>query len=230
MNALRHQLLDAAGVEHGFGVRGVAPPPGLRRPRQVHGASVTQASACAGADAPRADAIVSALPGVPVGVVTADCVPILVAAESGAAVAAIHAGWRGLASGVIAAGIGALRAESGGEARLVAAIGPHIGGCCYEVDEPVLEALAPTFGGDLAAALRPARPAHAWLVLGRLAHTALLRAGLAPSALGQLPRACTHCDPVRFHSYRREGASAGRLHHFIAARGGPGLTRGGEAP
>jgi YfiH family protein len=220
MNALRHALLDAIGVEHGFGVRGLAPPSGLRRPQQVHGARVAQASACAGARPPQADAIVSALPGVPVGVVTADCVPILVAAEGGAAVAAIHAGWRGLANGVIAAGIEALRGEAGRDARLVAAVGPHIGGCCYEVDDPVLTALEPVFGGDLAAALRPARSGHAWLDLGRLARAALLRAGLAPSALGQLPGACTRCDPVRFHSYRREGAAAGRLHHHIAARGG----------
>ena len=218
MNALRHPLLDAVGVEHGFGVRGLAPPPGLRQPQQVHGARVVQAAGCVGAAAPRADAVVSALPGIPVGVVTADCVPILVATDGGTAVAAIHAGWRGLACGVVAAAIEALRAESGGGLHLVAAIGPHIGACCYEVDEPVLEALAPTFGGDLAAALRPARPGHAWLDLGRLAHTALLRAGLAPSAVGLLPRACTGCDPVRFHSYRREGASAGRLHHFIQAR------------
>jgi len=219
VKALRHALLDAARVEHGFGVRGLAPPPGLRRPQQVHGAGVAQAAACLGEAIPAADAVVSALPGVPVGVVTADCLPILVATEAGTAVAAIHAGWRGLACGVIPAAIEALRAESGGAPRLVAAIGPHIGACCYEVDEPVLEALAPAFGGDFAAALRPSRPGHAWLDLGRLAHTALLRAGLAPSALGTLPRACTRCDPVRFHSYRREGAAAGRLHHFIAARG-----------
>jgi len=154
VNALRHELLDAVGVEHGFGVRGLAPPPGLRRPQQVHGNRVAQAAGCVGAAAPRADAVVSALPGVPVGVVTADCVPILVATDAGTAVAAIHAGWRGLACGVVAAAIEALRAESGGAVRLVAAIGPHIGACCYEVDEPVLEALAPTFGGDLAAALR----------------------------------------------------------------------------
>ena len=219
MNARRHPLLEAVGVVHGFGLRGLAPPPGLRRPQQVHGASVAQAAGCVGAAAPRADAVVSALPGVPVGVVTADCVPILVAADGGRAVAAIHAGWRGLACGVVAAAIEALRAESGAAPHLVAAIGPYIGACCYEVDEPVLEALAPTFGGDLAAALRPARPGHAWLDLGRLAHTALLHAGLSPSALGRVPRACTRCDPVRFHSYRREGAAAGRLHHYIAARG-----------
>ena len=134
--------------------------------------------------------------------------------------AAIHAGWRGLACGVIAAGIEALRAEAGGAARLVAVIGPHIGACCYEVDEPGAGgARAAASARSLAAALRPARPGHAWLDLGRLAHTALLRAGLAPSALGRVPRACTRCDPVRFHSYRREGAAAGRLHHFIEARG-----------
>jgi YfiH family protein len=221
VNALRHALLEAAGVRHGFGVRGLAPPPGLRRPQQVHGARVARAAECTGDASPAADAVVSRLPDVPVGVVTADCVPILAAAQDGSAVAAIHAGWRGLACGVVAAGIEALRAESEGAARLVAAIGPHIGACCYEVDEPVLEALEPGFGPDLARALRPGRPAHAWLDLGRLASTALLRAGLAPDALGALPRACTCCHPERFHSYRREGVSAGRLYHFVAARGGP---------
>jgi hypothetical protein len=158
---------------------------------------------------------------VPIGVVTADCVPILVATQTGAAVAAIHAGWRGLACGVVEAGIAALRAGAEGSPRLVAAIGPHIGACCYEVDEPVLSALAPGFGKDLAAALRPGRPGHAWLDLGQLTRTALLRAGVAPDTLGLLPHACTRCHPERFHSYRREGVSAGRLYHFIAARGAP---------
>ena len=221
MNALRHELLDATGVSHGFGVRGLAPPPGLRRPKQVHGASVARAEDCGEDAAPDADAVLSSLPGVPVGVVTADCVPILVATQTGSAVAAIHAGWRGLACGVVEAGIAALRAGSEGSPRLVAAIGPHIGGCCYEVDEPVLSALAPGFGKDLATALRPGRPGHAWLDLGQLTRTALLRAGVAPDALGQLSGACTRCHPERFHSYRREGVSAGRLYHFIAARGVP---------
>jgi hypothetical protein len=222
VKALRHALLDATGALHGFGVRGLAPPSGLRRPQQVHGAAVARAQGCAGATPPEADAVVSALAGVPIGVVTADCLPILVATGGGEAVAAIHAGWRGLARGVVAAGIAALRAEPGGSARLVAVIGPHIGACCYEVDEPVLAALAPVFRERLGAALRPARPGHAWLDLAALAREALLEAGLEPEALGQLEHACTHCDPARFHSYRREGASAGRLHHFIAAR--PGQT------
>ncbi len=226
MSGLRHPLLAAVGVTHAFGERELAPPPGLRRPRQVHGARVARAEDCAGDAAPDADAIVSALAGVPIGVVTADCVPILAASEDGQAVAAIHAGWRGLANGVIAAGIEALRSQAGSEQRLVAVIGPHIGACCYEIDEPVWAALAPTFRGELEAALRPARPGHAWLDLGRLAHGALLRAGLAEGSLGKLSRACTHCEPLRFHSFRRDGAGAGRLHHFIQASG-PGLTHGG---
>ena len=228
MSGLRHALLDAAGVTHAFGERGMEPPPGLRRPRQVHGARVVSAADCAGDPAPEADAVVSGLAGVPVGVVTADCVPILVASAGGERVAAIHAGWRGLANGVIGAGIAALRAEAG-DAELVAVVGPHIGACCYEIDAPVLAALAPVFGDAFLAALRPSRPGHARLDLGRLAHTALLRAGLAQSALGALAGACTHCEPLRFHSYRRDGARAGRLHHYIAANG-RGLTHGGQPP
>ena len=229
MSRLRHALLDAVGVEHAFGERGFAPPPELRRPRQVHGARVARAADCVGAAAPEADAVVSALAGVPVGIVTADCVPILAASGGGEVVAAIHAGWRGLGCGVIAAGIEALRSEVGSAARLVAVVGPHIGACCYEVDAPVLAALAPRFGEELDAALRPSRAGHAWLDLGRLAWLALRHAGLDSSSLGSLPSACTRCDAVRFHSYRREGAAAGRLHHFIEARGS-GLTRGGEPP
>ena len=217
MNPLRHPLLDATGVMHGFGVRGFAPPPGLRRPKQVHGTRVARAEDCADDAAPDADVVLSSLPGVPIGVVTADCVPILVATQTGETVAAIHAGWRGLAGGVVEAGIAALRAIPGSP-RLVAAIGPHIGPCCYEVDEPVLAALAPGFGKDLSAALRSGRPGHAWLDLGQLTGTSLLRSGVAPDALGQLAGSCTRCHPERFHSYRREGVSAGRLYHFIAAR------------
>jgi YfiH family protein len=219
MNALRHPLLEEAGVLHGFGVRGFSPPPGLRRPKQVHGVQVARAEECSDDAAPDADVVLSSLPGVPIGVVTADCVPILVATQTGETVAAIHAGWRGLAGGVVEAGIAALRAGTPGSPRLVAAIGPHIGPCCYEVDEPVLAALAPGFGKDLAAALRPGRPGHAWLDLGQLTRTSLLRSGVAPDAFGELVGACTRCHPERFHSYRREGLSAGRLYHFIAARG-----------
>jgi YfiH family protein len=215
---IRHPLLDRCRVEHGFGVRGAAGPPGLVRPMQVHGAAVATQEECARAAPREADAVVSSAAGVPVGVATADCVPILVATERARAVAAIHAGWRGLARGVVRAGVDALRQLAGPSEELVAVLGPHIGPCCYEVDAPVLEALAERFSGTLAEALAPAREGHAMLDLGVLVRSDLAAAGIAPAATGALAGACTCCDPVRFHSYRRDGPGCGRLQHFIAAR------------
>lgn len=213
---MRHPLLDSAGVVHGFGSRSTPPPAGLLRPRQVHGSRVVSGRACAHEPAPEADAVVSGEAGIPVGVVTADCVPILMASESGRAVGAIHAGWRGLARGVVAAGVDALRHLCPDEA-LVAAVGPHIGPCCYEVDDPVLDALAPGFPGGIGFAKRPSRAGHARLDLGALASRALELAGLPRAAHGSVPDACTSCDARRFHSYRRDGSRAGRLVHHIAA-------------
>jgi YfiH family protein len=212
---LRHPLLSDRGIAHGFGVRGSASPEGVLRPRQVHGRAIVSAAACRERPAPAADGVVCAEPGVAVGVVTADCLPILAASGAGRVVAAIHAGWRGLAGGVVAEGIDALRRSAGG-ARIVVAIGPHIGACCYEVDAPVIDALTHAFGA-IDDALRPTRPGHALLDLGSLAARALERSGVAVDDIGRLPGACTRCDALRFHSYRRDGPRAGRLVHYIAA-------------
>jgi YfiH family protein len=215
MEALRHELLP---VEHGFGVRGMPRPEGLVQPKQVHGAGVARVEQGAALPA-EADAIVTAQSGVCIGVVTADCVPILVSAEDGSAVAAIHAGWRGLAAGVIEAGVSALRAET--DASLVAVIGPHIGACCYEVDAPVIGGLHARFGDQTDAALRAVatKPGHAMLELAKLAEVDLERAGLRPGDTARLEvggaAACTQCDAERFDSYRRDGEAAGRLMHFI---------------
>lgn len=214
---LRSPLLAGCGVAHGFGERGAMPPEGVRRPKQVHGATVTTAAACAGPSPPDADAIVSDVADLPVAVVTADCVPILIAAADGRAVAAVHAGWRGLATGVIRSGVDALRELADG-APLVAVAGPRIGACCYEVDAPVLDGLRARFGDALASAVRPTRPEHVALDLGRLARVELERAGLAPDAIDLIADVCTRCDAERFHSYRREGSRSGRLLHFVTAR------------
>jgi len=206
---LEHPLLAAAGVRHGFGLRTSPPRGDVRRPVQVHGAAVV----CADAEGAlgEADAALATRPGVAVGVVTADCVPVLVAA--GGAVAAVHAGWRGLAGGVIPGALEALAGRAPGRA-LVAAIGPCIGPCCYEVDEPVLDAMRRRFGAALDGALSPTRPGHARLDLTALAHEALRAAG---ATVGVIPGACTRCDAARFHSFRRDGAAAGRLLSWIEA-------------
>jgi YfiH family protein len=210
---IEHPLLRACGVPHGFGTRADAPPTGLLRPRQVHGAAVARAEDCAAGV--EADAVVAATAGQPIGVVTADCVPILAASADGRAVAAIHAGWRGLAAGVIGAGIDALR-RAAPRAAVSAVIGPHIGLCCYEIDAPVLDALR-YFDADLDAATIASRPGHRRLDLGALSRAALLRAGVSRDAIGAVAGACTRCDVDRFHSHRRDGSRAGRLVHWIAA-------------
>jgi YfiH family protein len=221
---LRDEQLVQSGIPHGFGVRGAPAPSPLACPRQVHGAGVAEALACLREPRPAADAVVSTTPGLAVGVVTADCVPILLARCDGRAVVAVHAGWRGLACGVVGAGVEALRrATEATPIRLVAAIGPHIGPCCYEVDGAVLDALAERHRAGLERALRPSRAGHAMLDLGALARDALVAAGVARGSLGEAAARCTSCDARRFHSYRRDGPSAGRLVHFVAAaeRGGP---------
>jgi len=227
-------LVDArlaqSGASHGFDLREVEAAAGVVRPRQVHGAAVVSLAQCRdAAGRPEADAVVSTTPGVRIGIVSADCVPLLLAARDGSAVAAVHAGWRGLACGVIGAGVRALAAAAGvAPADLLAGIGPHIGSCCYEVDAPVLDALRQRFADRLQATLLPSRAGHALLDLGALTRAALEREGLPSGAVGEAAGLCTHCDPRHFHSYRRDGARAGRMVHYIAARpaqaGSPGIA------
>jgi YfiH family protein len=222
--AIRHPLLEAEGVTHGFGVKGAPVPRGMARPRQVHGVAVADLEPSGGLTHEEADAVVSALPARPIGIVTADCVPVLAAAAGGGAVAAIHAGWRGLAAGVVEAAIERLARVAGPGAQLVAVIGPRIGPCCYEVDEPVLSALRVRFDADLERATSPTSPGHAVLDLGGLVEQALLRSGISRSRVASLSGVCTACDPIRFDSYRRDGDRAGRLLHHIAAAGARGVA------
>jgi len=211
-------MLARCKVPHGFGVRGSVAPEGCLRPRQVHGATVVRAEEWrASHPEPEADAVVASRPGAVVGVVTADCVPILLAASEGAGVAAVHAGWRGLALGVVRAGVAALARSAGpGAPGVVAAIGPHIGACCYEVDAPVLDAIRAELGTAALASATPVRTDHWMLDLGALAALALERAGVPRASIGTAAARCTACDRERFHSYRRDGARAGRLVHFVA--------------
>jgi YfiH family protein len=213
---LRHPLLAERGVWHGFGTRGATAPDGCLRPQQVHGDVTVLAPPVPWDVAPEADAIVSVRPGPPVAIVTADCVPILVAA--GDVVAAVHAGWRGLARGVIERALDVVAGHAG-DAETVGVVGPHIGPCCYEVDAPVLAELDTRYRDELHGALAPSRPGRHRLDLGRLARAALRRAGLPDTHVAQLSDACTFCDAEHFHSYRRDGARAGRLLHFVSPGG-----------
>jgi len=210
-------MLDRMGVAHGFGTRGARAPEGCLRARQVHGVTVAHLGESGGAEPEEADAFVCDRPLVPIAVVTADCVPILLATASGSVVAAVHAGWRGLSAGVIEAAVGAVRSKTRESIR--AAVGPHIRACCYEVDSPVIVPLEQRFGEEaVRAAVSDSRPGHHWIELQDLVVRDLHRSGVVPSDIGVAAAHCTACDAGRFESFRRDGSAAGRLVHWVSAR------------
>lgn len=161
-------------------------------------------------DRPAGDALVSVRPGVTVAVATADCVPILIASEQGVA-AAVHAGWRGLACGILRRTLAAISDCGIDAATLRAAIGPCAGPLSYEVSDEVRDAfLAAGLPGAL---FEPTRPGH-WLCdLAAAAEWQLRRGGVA--LVERLER-CTVREDRWFHSWRRDGASAGRMLSGIA--------------
>lgn len=205
---LRCPRLLSAGFEHGFGTRHSRDRTirSLATARQVHGTRVVQ-GALDGASR-EADALWTGQPGLAVGIYTADCVPILLMDRRGGTVAAVHAGWRGSAAGIAAIAVETLRSEAGVQpADIWAVIGPHIGACCYEVDEPVVSALSDR------TVLGPAsRAGHFMLDLFELNRRQLLRAGISSESVLRVP-GCTHCNPL-FDSYRRDG-TGGRMRHYV---------------
>jgi YfiH family protein len=191
----------------------------LHRVRQAHGAAVHVVGAAApdGASRPEADALVTATPGQALAVVTADCVPILLADPVSGAVGAVHAGWRGTAAGVTGAAVGAMtRHWSVSPARLVAAIGPSIGACCYEVGEELVAAFAAAGHDEAARAAWFARDAAGRLRLDLWVanRDLLVRAGLSAGNV-HVAGLCTKTHLTWFESYRAEGAAAGRLAAII---------------
>ncbi len=167
---------------------------------QVHGTTVVAADEAAGA-VPRADAAVARAPGVVCAVMTADCLPILLCDRAGTVVAAAHAGWRGLAAGVVEATVARMGVPA---SALMAWLGPAIGPRAFEVGAEVREAFVAI---DRAAseAFVPAAKAEKWLAdLDRLARLRLARLGVTAVSGGG---ACTFEDADRFFSYRRDGAT-----------------------
>jgi purine-nucleoside/S-methyl-5'-thioadenosine phosphorylase / adenosine deaminase len=150
--------------------------------------------------APRADAVVTKVPGLAVGVTTADCGPVLLADGEARVVGAAHAGWKGALTGVLEATIAAMERLGASRARMVAALGPMIRQPSYEVG-PEFVARFAAADPDNARFFDPApRAGHAMFDLGGYIAARLRRAGVA--AVEDLAL-CTYTDADRFFSYRR---------------------------
>jgi polyphenol oxidase len=163
----------------------------------------------------KADVVLSRATGVACGVKIADCVPVLVADRESGAVAAIHSGWQGTVANVVEAGITALRREGGKRGDLLAAIGPHIEVCCFEVGDDVAHKLAASVPGTDVIDHRPGLRPH--VDLRKIVRAQLLALGLANESIDDVP-GCTKCDAARFFSFRRDRESSGRLLSAIVAR------------
>jgi len=181
-------------------VAAVAPGARLVTVHQVHSPEAVYADAPWPDDArPRADAIVTDRPGLALGILTADCTPVLLADREAGVVAAAHAGWKGAFGGVIESALALMETRGADRARVAAAVGPVIARKSYEVDEAFLRRFAEA-DPDNDRFFTPGRPGHHQFdleayVLARLAASGVNRA----EALGL----DTYSDPDRFFSYRR---------------------------
>ncbi len=230
-------LEEISGVVHGFSTRREAcPDPAVEeggsraederdgfvaalglagwpvgRLRQVHSNVAHHVDTNAFAnESPEGDAAYTGLTRMALEVRTADCVPILIAECRARVVAMAHAGWRGTSGGVVRKVVDAIVSEFGvSAADLAVAMGPHIGVCCMEVGEEV-------FDGFEDPDIFERRPewAKPHLNLAVANRRQLLSAGVQ-SHMIQTSLLCTRCRPDMFHSYRRDGAEAGRMHAVI---------------
>jgi hypothetical protein len=199
---------DPAAVEENWARLRAATGLAFARVRQVHGDCVAEAAA-PGAPAQEADAVVTAAAGVAACVLVADCVPVLLADPRSGAVAAVHAGWRGTIARIAGRSVEALAARHGARpGDLVAAIGPSIGPCCYEVSPDLAARFRDGFGAGVVHAGRR-------LDLWAANEAALRDAGVAPGRLDVLRR-CTACEAAHFFSHRRDQGRTGRQVGFIA--------------
>jgi YfiH family protein len=227
---------DRQGVRHFFGTRHDPPGP-VRTARvvvsveQVHGTDVlvvNRALAAARTFNGGWDALVTDQPGVLLTVRTADCVPVLIHDPVREIVAAVHAGWRGTVAGILPKTFAVMRRRFGSQpASLRVSIGPSVGSCCYEVDEPVLSRLRESFA-DWRSLVRKTGPGRAMLNLRGLVRGQARATGVREDRIHSVSL-CTVCHPDLFHSYRRDGSVRGTMVSGImlsAGRRAPRRTRG----
>ena len=229
---------DPAAVEENL--RRLAKAAGLDGPRafatahQVHGDRVVGAASggalseifpqsgppqgdAAGIEGPmRADAVVALEPGIAAAVRVADCVPVLLYAPDRGVAAAVHSGWRGARAGIAARGVRALQHVCGADpAQVLAAVGPCIERCCYEVGMDLAALFRSLFGPE--AADDPATNDKPHLDLRYCVESALRSAGVREERI-EHAGSCTSCDISSCFSHRRDRGTTGRHMAFVASR------------
>ncbi|MBK8172400.1 MAG: peptidoglycan editing factor PgeF [Sandaracinaceae bacterium] len=160
-----------------------------------------------------ADALVTNVRDVAIGVRVADCLPLLLADPKAGVVGAVHAGWRGAAANIVGASLDAMASLGASPADIVASIGPHIRSCCFEVGDEVVDALGKVAHRvEFVDATQGPKP-H--VNLSRVVSAQLQARGVLATGIDEV-EGCTRCDAARFFSYRRDGKASGRHLAVIA--------------
>ncbi len=221
MRAFRSALLEkCGGVVHGFvhdpggpDILKIASAHGLENiltVNQVHGSAVFFADGAAGEELAGADSIVARRKGTGVGVITADCVPVLLCFPGSGCVCAVHAGWRGTSLRAVTNCLGTVCEKYSLRPRdAVAVIGPAIWGCCYEVRDDVASRFVSGFGGEGDWLLEKGGGKFL-LDLVELNRIELCDAGVAEIEIMDL---CTCCQGLP--SYRRDGSGTEKMLSFV---------------
>ncbi len=162
----------------------------------------------------QADIVASSAPGIACGVRSADCVSILLADRSSGAVTAVHSGWGGTVANVVSAGVDVLR-RIAPSADIIAAIGPHIEQCCFEVGDDVAERLANA--SNLGASVVDRSRVKPHVNLRRIIRAQLMSAGVDEVCIDDV-HGCTVCNVERYFSYRRDANKSGRMLAAIVTR------------
>ena len=217
-------LLAVPRLVHGFEQRNGAPVPESREDsrarmtaalapfgrlcllKQVHGIAVHEAP---WTGMPEGDAAIASSAGLLLGIETADCLPVLLVDPIHKRVAAAHAGWRGTARGVAGVAVAHLVAAGSRPADILAALGPGIGPCCYEVGDELRREFP---GGEAFFCPGPRGRPH--LDVRAANHSQLEAAGLRPENIHSVTE-CTRCRADLYPSYRRDGRGAGRMVSYI---------------
>jgi polyphenol oxidase len=216
-NLASHDRPEAVHENRARAARAIgAEPAALLGLAQVHGArAVAVTEPWAAGEGPHADAIVTDRPGIALAIVTADCVPVLLADAAAGVIGAAHAGWRGAAAGVLEATVAAMLVLGARADRIIAAIGPAIAQASYEVGSD-LRGVVLSEGADATRFFAPGRDAGRWQFdLAGYCTSRLAGAGIAAV---EAIAADTAAEPDRFFSHRRRTlAGGGPIGHQISA-------------
>ena len=177
---------------------GVAPQ-NLLSLYQIHSADALTVRAAFNGERPKADALVTDRPGLALGVLSADCGPVLYADAEAGVIGAAHAGWKGALTGILESTVEAMERLGAKRERIVAVLGPAIGPENYEVGPEFVARFASESAENELYFTPSAKPGHSLFDLNRYTLDRLARAGVAACGTGN----CTYADEAQFYSYRR---------------------------